>query len=102
MTRLRGSGFSVETPWIGRSPISEWTTLEFKMLPSNSMIGAISEALALAETPNTLTKATAAAESAEITRLVILSEDLVVISLIFVPPRENTGCAFEYSQSPWI
>jgi hypothetical protein len=65
------------------------------------MIGAISVALALAETPNTLTNARTKAETADTARLVILSKDFLVISLIFVPPREDTGCAIEYSQSTW-
>jgi hypothetical protein len=75
MTLLRGVGSSVETPWVGRTPISEWTTLELMMLPSNSMIGAISDALALAETPNTLAQARAAADKTETTRFEILFKD---------------------------
>jgi hypothetical protein len=49
------------------------------MLPSNSMIGAISVALALEDTPNTLTKERAAAETAETTRFKDLSEDWILI-----------------------
>jgi hypothetical protein len=67
------------------------------MLPSNSIIGAISDALALAETPNTLTNARAAAESAATTRLGILSEDWLVLSLIIGSPSGKYGLCFEYS-----
>jgi hypothetical protein len=49
------------------------------MFPSNSMIGAISEALALEETPKTLTKARAAAETAETTLLIIWVEGWLLI-----------------------
>jgi hypothetical protein len=43
------------------------------------MIGAISEALALAETPNTLIKARAAAETADTTRVVRFFEETLLI-----------------------
>jgi hypothetical protein len=49
------------------------------MLPSNSMIGAISDALALAETPNTLAQAIAAADKTETTRFEILFKDWLLI-----------------------
>jgi hypothetical protein len=49
------------------------------MLPSNSMIGVISEALALAETPKTLTRARAAAETAETAFFAIMRKDRLVI-----------------------
>jgi hypothetical protein len=49
------------------------------MFPSNSIIGAISEALALAEMPNTLTNARAAAETAETTRFELSFKDCLLI-----------------------